>query len=101
MPDLALAPHPLAPLQIILEMLELRENETARALLRNTEVMQELKVSDWERYRRIEDLLARTYFDARDVRVPSFMLTAAADGWRGAGLRRIDEGAPQKPACIL
>lgn len=49
-------------------MLELRENETARALLRNTEVMQALKVSDWERYRRIEDLLARTYFDARDVR---------------------------------
>ena len=49
-------------------MLELRESETARALLRNTEVMQALKVSDWERYRRIEDLLARTYFDARDVR---------------------------------
>lgn len=53
--------------QIILEMLELRESETARALLRNTGVMQALKVSDWERYRRIEDLLARTYFDARDA----------------------------------
>jgi hypothetical protein len=55
-------------LQIILEMLELRENETARALLRNTPAMQELKAHDWERYRKIEDLLVRTYFDARDVR---------------------------------
>ena len=92
-------------------MLELREIETARSLLRNTEAMQTLKVghcpaktalpvcrrctatvdataisnrhrlkvavivlfslhsqgSDWERYRRLEDLVARTYFDPRDV----------------------------------
>ena len=65
-------------------MLELREGETARALLRNTEVMQALKVSDWERYRRIEDLLARTYFDARDVRrLPSSRCAVChRDSWR-------------------
>lgn len=53
--------------QIIIEMLELRETETARALLRNTAAMQELKVHDWERYRRIEDVLSSAYFDAADV----------------------------------
>jgi WD40 repeat-containing protein SMU1 len=53
--------------QIIMEMLELRENETARALLHQTEAMQTLKARDWDRYRRLEDLMARTYFDARET----------------------------------
>eukprot|EP01052_Picozoa_sp_SAG31_P029895 SAG31_NODE_3014_length_4786_cov_9.641135_9_plen_95_part_00 len=49
-----------------MEMLELRETETARAMLRNTEPMQSLKGKDWERYRRLEELVCakdnlRTY----------------------------------------
>ena len=59
--------------QIILELLELREGDTARAMLRNTKPMQQLKIRDWERYRKIEDLLARTYFDAKDVSSSSCM----------------------------
>jgi hypothetical protein len=73
-------------------MLELRESETARALLRNTEVMQALKVSDWERYRRIEDLLARTYFDARDVR--SRHATPAFTAWPARSPLRVARAPP-------
>uniref|UniRef100_A0A7S0R2D0 CTLH domain-containing protein n=1 Tax=Chlamydomonas leiostraca TaxID=1034604 RepID=A0A7S0R2D0_9CHLO len=53
--------------QVVLEMVELRESDTARAMLRQTQVFQALKREDPERYMRLEHLCGRTYFDAREV----------------------------------
>lgn len=53
--------------QVILEMMELREVDTARAMLRQTQVFQRMKVDDPERYIRLEHLIGRTFFDAREV----------------------------------
>eukprot|EP00798_Chlamydomonas_sp_ICE-L_P021429 gene21429-28394_t len=53
--------------QVVLEMIELREAETARAMLRHTQVFQRMKVEDPERYLRLEHLCGRTYFDPREV----------------------------------
>lgn len=46
-------------------MIELREIDTARAMLRNTEVFSSMKQDDPERLLVLEHLLGKTYFDIR------------------------------------
>lgn len=53
--------------QIVLELAELRELDTARALLRSTAAMLSLKKDAPDRYLRLEHLLQRTYFDYADA----------------------------------
>eukprot|EP00898_Chlorokybus_atmophyticus_P007377 jgi/Chlat1/7640/Chrsp64S07114 len=53
--------------QIVLEMVEMRELETARSLLRQTKAMQGMKMEEPERFLRMEHMIARPYFDAREA----------------------------------
>lgn len=53
--------------QVVLELIELRETDTARAMLRQTQVFQRMKADDAERYHRLEHMCSRTYFDAREL----------------------------------
>lgn len=53
--------------QIVLEMIELREMDTARAVLRQTQAMAAMKLEEPERYLRMEHLCQRTYFDPREA----------------------------------
>jgi len=53
--------------QIILEMAELKEADTARALLRQTQVMAAMKERSIERHARLEKIVSTPYFDALDA----------------------------------
>lgn len=53
--------------QVFRELLELRETDTARGILRTTEAMQALKMRDPNRYLKLEHLLARSDLETRDI----------------------------------
>ena len=56
-------------LQVVLEMVELREVDIARAMLRQTPVFNRMKQEEPDRFLKLEHLCGRTYFDIRQVRV--------------------------------
>ncbi len=48
-----------------MEMIELREVDTARAMLRQTAVFTRMKQEEPERFLKLEHLCGKTYFDIR------------------------------------
>ena len=80
--------------QIILELLELREVDVARAMLRQTECMLTMKQEQPERHMRLEALASRPIWCVRACHVWS----VSGDG-RGGGThaRRAMPGQLQKP----
>lgn len=57
--------NPCGMPQVVLELIELREVDTARALLRNAAVFAPMRLEEPDRFLRMEHLCARTYFDIR------------------------------------
>lgn len=53
--------------QVVLELLELREGDTARALLRQTQVFSEMQREDPDRYIVLERLAGRTFLDPKEL----------------------------------
>jgi WD40 repeat-containing protein SMU1 len=52
-----------------LELIEMREMDAARNLLRQTEVMQNVRDRQSERYLFLEKCLSMTHFEAQSVRL--------------------------------
>ncbi|KAK9839667.1 hypothetical protein WJX81_004660 [Elliptochloris bilobata] len=52
---------------VVLELVELREVDTARAMLRQTAVFAGMKQEEPDRFLRLEHLCGRAYFDVREV----------------------------------
>ena len=50
---------------MVLEMIELREVDTARAMLRQTAVFNRMKQEEPDRFLKLEHLCGKTYFDIR------------------------------------
>lgn len=48
-------------------MLELRETDLARLLLRETAVLQQLRQQNPEQFKRLDQLVTRPFFDAKEV----------------------------------
>ena len=59
-------------------MVELRETDTARAMLRQTHVFQRMRQDDPDRLMRLERLCNQTYFDIRCDTVGSWFLMPCA-----------------------
>ena len=59
--------HDRGGMQIVLEMVEVREVDTARAMLRQTAVFATLRQEQPDRFLRLEQLCGRTYFDIRSA----------------------------------
>lgn len=53
--------------QVVLEMIEVRDVDTARAMLRQTRVFTGMRQEDPDRFQRLDTLCGRTYFDIRCV----------------------------------
>lgn len=53
--------------QVVVELIELRETDTARAMLRQTQVFSHMQQDDPERYVRLERLCNRAYFDVSEL----------------------------------
>ena len=53
--------------QLVLELVELRELNTARQLLTGSEPLVRLRATDEKRYAKLETLVAKPYFDPREA----------------------------------
>ena len=56
--------------QVVLEMIEVRDVDTARAMLKQTRVFASMRQEEPDRFQRLDTLCGRTYFDIRCVLAP-------------------------------
>ena len=54
-------------LQVYIELVELREMGAARSMLRQTSPLEHMLKEEPGRYKHLEDLLSKPYFDVQDV----------------------------------